>query len=372
MQITSIETTPNPNSMKLNLDQVIGKSETYTPTDKENCPDSLKPLLDINGVQSIFVCHDFLTINRDPRVTWQPILEAASLTLCGSESTSNAIEQQRLTAEKEGQISVFVQTFRGIPIQVKALGVDIEKRMSMGWRFDEAAQIVQRETGADYLKERYWANHGTRYGDIDDVATEVLDEIAGTIDDKLLAQLVLAAIDNVTAKLAPESLENLRAKLYSSDWHIRLKSVQDLSVGKEGVSLLIRALQDDHPQVRRLAAAALGASENTEAVLPLCQTLLHDQSVGVRRTAGDALSDLGDISAQPAVCKALLDANKLVRWRAARYLAAIGTTEALPYLIAAQDDPEFEVRLEIEAAIQRISGGLESSMPVWKRILESS
>ena len=188
MHITSIETTPNPNSMKVNFDEAIGKSETYTPAQKDSCPHPLKPLLDINGVQSIFVCHDFLTINRDPRMAWTLILEAATLILGGSESISNTIEQQRHTAEKEGQISVFVQTFRGIPIQVKAIGLGIEKRVSIGLRFNEAAKLIQQETGADYLKERYWANWGIRYGEVSEIAAEVADEIAGTMDDRLLKQ----------------------------------------------------------------------------------------------------------------------------------------------------------------------------------------
>jgi HEAT repeat protein len=97
--------------------------------------------------------------------------------------------------------------------------------------------------------------------------------------------------------------------------------------------------------------------------------LLNDDSVGVRRTAGDALSDLGDASAQGAVCKALGDANKLVRWRAARFLAELGDENAVPFLQGASEDSEFEVRLEIQAALARIAGGKEGSVPAWKRIL---
>jgi HEAT repeat protein len=92
----------------------------------------------------------------------------------------------------------------------------------------------------------------------------------------------------------------------------------------------------------------------------------------VRRTAGDALSDIGDVAAQPAICRALRDSNKLVRWRAARFLSDVGTQDALPFLEQAADDPEFEVRLEIEAAMQRIRGGSEGIGPAWKRIVEQA
>jgi HEAT repeat protein len=144
--------------------------------------------------------------------------------------------------------------------------------------------------------------------------------------------------------------------------------VQELSRATEQLTLLEQALKDEHPQVRRMAAAALGATGNSAAVLPLCHALLNDESVGVRRTAGDALSDIGDLGAQQSMCSALSDANKLVRWRAARFLADVGTAEALPSLDKVREDPEFEVRLEVGSAIQRITAGADASGPVWKRI----
>ena len=79
-----------------------------------------------------------------------------------------------------------------------------------------------------------------------------------------------------------------------------------------------------------------------------------------------------DVTAEPAMCRALSDPNKLVRWRAARFLADVGTKEALPSLQKANDEAEFEVRLEIQAAIERIEGGKEGSMPAWKKILENN
>ena len=376
MHITSIETTPNPNSMKVNLDQVMGKAETYTIANRQGCPQELINLLDIKGVQSIFICNDFVTVNRDPRSAWEPILEVITTILSNDDSPQKAnsasLNQQRQTAEKSGQVEIFVQTFRSIPIQVKAIANQTEKRVSIDERFNNAVQLIQKETGADYLIERHWVNCGVRYGDVEQIASEVADEIAGTIDNQSLAQLVAGASGKTIPKTTIAPTNDLRGLLKTTDWHDRLKAVQAIGTDKEAVELLAVALQDSHQQVRRLAAAALGATGSTEAVSPLCQTLLNDESAGVRRTAGDALSDLGDISAQSAVCRALADVNKLVRWRAARYLADIGTQEALPYLVAAATDAEFEVRLEIKAALQRISGGLATSEPAWKRILKNT
>jgi hypothetical protein len=234
-----------------------------------------------------------------------------------------------------------------------------ETRVSLGDRFNEAAQLAQNESGADYLKERYWADHGVRYGPLDEVAEEVAEELRGTFDQSNREQITADA----------PTIATLSLWLQDQDWHRRLGAVQVLSGMDNSVSLLAQALKDSNHQVRRLAAAALGTAGNAEAVAPLSEALVNDTSIGVRRTAGDALSDIGNVSAQPAVCRALGDPNKLVRWRAARFLSDIGTEEALPFLLAAADDPEFEVRLEIEAAIQRIRGGGQGLGPAWKRII---
>lgn len=84
--------------------------------------------------------------------------------------------------------------------------------------------------------------------------------------------------------------------------------------------------------MRRWATVILGASGVPEAVEPLCRSLHSDSSVVVRRTAGDALSDLGDTHAIATMCQALGDRSKLVRWRAARFLNEIGdeTARAIP------------------------------------------
>ena len=55
--------------------------------------------------------------------------------------------------------------------------------------------------------------------------------------------------------------------------------------------------------------------------------------------------------------RALKDKSKIVRWRAAMFLYEVGDENALPALKEAEDDPEFEVALQIKMAIERIEGG---------------
>ncbi len=71
------------------------------------------------------------------------------------------------------------------------------------------------------------------------------------------------------------------------------------------------------------------------------------------------------------MAEALKDSNKLVRWRAARFLYEVGDERALPALREAQDDPEFEVDMQIKMAITRIESGEEASGTVWQQMTRS-
>jgi HEAT repeat protein len=90
----------------------------------------------------------------------------------------------------------------------------------------------------------------------------------------------------------------------------------------------------------------------------------------VRRSAGDALTDLGDRRAIGPMVETLKDPNKLVRWRASRFLYELGDESALPALREAQDDREFEVAMQIRQAIERIESGKVGQGPVWKQMTQ--
>ncbi|MBC8000216.1 MAG: virulence factor [Leptolyngbya sp.] len=372
MHLKSIETTPNPNSMKLNFSEVIGASATYQKESTASCPPPFDQLLSLEGIKSIFVCQDFVTVNKAPGAAWKAILTAVSEIWSGDNGVGRNSNKIFEAATESGQVSVLVQTFKAIPIQVKVVGETGEKRIALSSRFMTAAQEIQDKLGSDFLKERYWADLGIRYGDAQTVAAEVADEIEGTIDEDALGRLVASAIGLESLPLHERNIDQLKKDFESSDWHIRLKVVQSLSNSEADIELLIRALKDSQMQVRRFAAAGLGAAGAAAAVAPLCQSLLEDTAIGVRRTAGDALSDLGDLSAEPSMCKALSDGSKLVRWRAARFLSEVGTARALPFLQATLSDPEDEVQMEALAAIERIGSGKEGSLPVWKKMQANS
>jgi len=356
--------------MKLNFHDAFEVTATYTDKNAHDGGEFVCSLLRIDGVKSVFVCQDFITINRAPGANWDLILQAARK-LFGADSdgvAGDALQFPSPSMEKSGEVSVLVQTFKGIAIQVKAIAPGVEKRIALSQRFALAAQSVQDKTGADFLKERYWADWGVRYGEPDEIAAQVADEIEGTTDENTLRHLCdLAEGKAQTPKVIGRAQKLSGMK--SSDWHDRLKIVQELG-SEEDIPLLETALADEQMQVRRFAAAGLGSTGSARAVDALCRALLCDAAVAVRRTAGDALSDIGDVSAQPSVCKSLGDENKLVRWRACRFLAEVGTEEALSFLQPVLSDSEYEVRLEAQAAVDRITRGSKGSLPVWKRMHE--
>ncbi len=121
--------------------------------------------------------------------------------------------------------------------------------------------------------------------------------------------------------------------------------------------------------IRRFAVVLLGLIKTPEVLTPLCEAL-KDEAVGVRRSAGDALTDLGDPKAIGPMAETLKDPNKLVRWRASRFLYEVGNESALPALREAQDDCEFEVAMQIRQAIERIESGTVGPGPVSRQITQ--
>lgn len=368
MQFKSLETTPNPNCMKLNFSDSFGSAQTYTAENLDDAPELVKKLIAIDGVNSVFLCNDFASLIRVPNHDWKQILCEVSSALDLDESNSLVLKEEGESAQHEVEAAVSVQKYKGIPMQVKVVSEGTETRVALDSRFNEACFFVQERIEGDFLKERYWDDFGIRYGLLDEIAQEVKDEIQGLIDDQKLEKLKQTAIGESDSGDEIKEQSELLTMLDSEDWHERLGAIQSLVDIGAPLKVLIKAAKDSHPQVRRMVAGALGMTADSGALPTLVEMLLNDQSVGVRRTAGDALSDIGDPGAEPDVLKALKDENKLVRWRAARYLNEVGTKMSLPYLTKALNDKEFEVKLEVEAAIERISAGKEGSMPVWKQI----
>lgn len=378
MKLLSIETTPNPNSMKLNLDETLAKGVaiTYTHENRGDCPAYIEKILAIPGVSSVFRVEDFMALQRKPNAGWEHILFQARAIL---ESASyNAKPEPKETSDnKWREVTVAVQYFRDLPMLVKVSSGSETTRLPLPERFGKA---IERAMGAseNMLMERKWKDEGLRYGDLRDVGETVVREISAVYDEKKLNELVEKAYHpdlHEKVEANGEELGELIRAFESPKWEERFAALKQLGrnetarIDSQALSLIIEATKDAKMSIRRLAVVLLGLIKTPEVLAPLCEAL-KDEAVGVRRSAGDALTDLGDARAIGPMVETLKDPNKLVRWRASRFLYELGDESVLPALREAQDDGEFEVAMQIRQAIERIESGKVGQGSVWRQMTQ--
>ncbi|MCQ6277833.1 conserved virulence factor C family protein [Bacillus sp. EB600] len=374
MNIKSIEPTPSPNTMKINLDEELpmGASHNYKQNSSEGAPSVIQSILQIEGIKGVYHVADFLAIERNAKYDWKILLPKVRQAF--GEVTSETFPHiQGEISDHFGEVRVQVQMFKDIPIQVKLTDGSTEKRFGMPDYFLKAREQAQLPED-NYILLRKWQDQGVRYGDFDQIGHEVVEELIAAYPLERLEELVKKAQTKespfVKKPMRPYkkiSLENFN----HPDWRIRYQLLEQMGDPiLEDLPVLEKALLDEKVSIRRLATAYLGMINN-QAVLPLLYKALNDTSVTVRRTAGDCLSDLGFVEASAEMIKALKDESKLVRWRAAMFLYEVGDQQALPALKAAENDPEFEVSMQIKLALERIEGGKEAKGSVWKQMTDS-
>ncbi|KMK76389.1 conserved virulence factor C family protein [Alkalihalobacillus pseudalcaliphilus] len=374
MFIQSIEPTPSPNTMKLTLSESLGghQGNSYTTKNKEKAPTNIQQLFEIEGVKAVYHVADFIAIDRHPKVDWKLILPKVR-EVFGEEADAES-DQTSQVNEHFGEVTVQLQMFKGIPMQIKLTDGEQEKREGLPERFVEA--LAQAQTDADnVVLERKWVDQGARYGELDQIAKEVREEVAAAYSKERLKELVDAANRGEGEAGAERVTTNRYMKvtldmLDKEDWRERYEVMDRMDPSEEDLSVLEKALDDEKASIRRLATMYLGMIEKP-VVLPLLYKALKDSSVTVRRTAGDCLSDIGDPTAMPAVIESLKDKNKLVRWRAAMFLNEVGDETAIEALKEAENDLEFEVALQAKMALERIEGGEEAKGSVWKQMTDS-
>lgn len=372
MNIISIEPTPSPNTMMLHLDERLedGIRRTYTLDNERSAPAFIRQMLHIPGVKSVFHTTDFVALDRKGSADWSVILGEVQSRL-GQESVNlDWIESEDATGEHFGEAQVFVQFFRGVPMQIRVKAGTKEERISLSDRFVKAVTEV---ASATLIKERKLSDYGVRYGELPDIAREVEQELEAAYPPERLEQVIQQAIAHGTN--TEEFVEHRRAlvgteleeALQSEDWNVRYAALDGMEPTEERLPLVAQALRDSKMQIRRLAVVYLGDIRTPEA-MELLYEALRDSSPAVRRTAGDTLSDIGDPAATPAMIETLTDKSKLVRWRAARFLYEVGTEEAEQALRLAAEDPEFEVSLQAKMALERIESGEQAAGTVWQQM----
>jgi hypothetical protein len=373
MKIISIEPTPSPNTMKVILNQELpmGKSNNYKKNQHEGAPEVIKAILTIDGVKGVYHVADFLAVERNARIDWKEILPKVRSAF--GEDTSLEKAETKSVSQHFGEVKAQVQMFKGIPLQIKLTEEDAEQRFGLPDFYKNAAMEAQMP-GDNYILLRKWVDFGIRYGKMEQIGQEILEELLAAYPEERVKNLLTEAQNGI----AEQTGKRVRIKhritsedFSNPDWRIRyqmLEQMEDPTI--EDLPLLEKALSDEKMSIRRLSTVYSGMVKDKQ-VLPLLYKALKDSSVAVRRTAGDCLSDLGFEDAINAMCEALKDSSKLVRWRAAMYLYEVGDESALVALEAAENDPEFEVSLQVKMAIERIEGGEEAKGSVWKQMTEA-
>lgn len=361
--------------MKIILDQKLpeGKRYNFTKENIDQAPDQIKPLLLVDGIKSIFQVADFLAVERNPRYDWQPLLHQVRA-IFGEKAEQPKEQITEKTNVLFGEIKVLVQFFKGIPIQVKLLDGQEERRFGMPDKFKKAA--VDAATTENIVMERKWVEQGIRYGSFDEIGEQVVEELLAAYPDERL-ESIFAQAKNSTVEAIERQL-NAKVKrvitpemLDVPDWKKRYALLEQLDPEEKDIPLLEKALKDEKSSIRRLAVVYFGMIESEKVRLFLEDAVLNDPSVTVRRTAGDCLSDIGNPKAIPTMIVALKDKNKLVRWRAAMFLYEVGDETAIEALREAEKDTEFEVAMQVKLALQRIEGGKTAEGSVWKQMTES-
>lgn len=371
MKLLSIEPTPSPNTMKLNVDVRLdpgvrlnygGKGQTATP------PSLVAKLLEVPGVKGVFHTSDFLAIDRKGNADWAVILDGVreAFGIAGDGALSAAGPE----SDGFGEAHVRVQIFRGIPMQIRVRSGGQEFRAAMPERF---AKAVSEAAGSTMIRERKLEELGVRYGEPQEVLDEIQRELEAAYSETRLHDLIEQAKAAgpeapPPAPPVPLSGEKVLQALESQDWRERYAALERLKPIPEDLPVIEFALRDSQVSVRRLAVVYLGDLRTPET-MPHLFAALKDSSGSVRRTAGDTLSDLGDTAAIGPMIEALEDSNKLVRWRAARFLYEAGDESALDALRqTSASESEFEVRLQAEMAVARIESGEEAAGSVWQQM----
>ena len=185
MRVSSIESTPNPQSFLLRLDEplcglegVSGLRGRTFEASTTLCPPPIAGMLVVDGVESVFAMERAVTVMKTPSAAWESILPLVIKALGGADpalATTSLIPSTSSFRDKGatavGGITVRMQGSLGVPIQVEAMGSGgFSQRAKLPPRFGEAMALLVAMSGHEFFKGRAWLDRGVRY--CDDEAAE--------------------------------------------------------------------------------------------------------------------------------------------------------------------------------------------------------
>jgi HEAT repeat protein len=166
-----------------------------------------------------------------------------------------------------------------------------------------------------------------------------------------------AAASSVSA-YGTDALAILEPLMHSSEADFRWWAVRALAELPAEMSApsLIQALNDPYLAVRQCAALGLSRQPDARAIPALVETMASDDAL-LARLAANALEAIG-AAAVPALLDVLENGTQPVRLEAARTLAKIGDTRAIPALFHALDEDSALMEYWANEGLERMGVGM--------------
>lgn len=206
-----------------------------------------------------------------------------------------------------------------------------------------------RESHSPAVRERAATLIGQLQAERDGSDEHVRDELVETVCEDGEGTVRAAAIDALD-EIGQDAVERLMGELSDE------VETDDEPVP---VAAFVDALTAERPELRMVAANALGQRGDMEAVPRLCERLT-DPDPRVRDRAARACGELKDPRAVDALAARLDDDAAGVKREAAEALGAIGTGEALTALLDLLEEPDEALRRIAVAGL----GNVEDAPPV--------
>ena len=68
-----VENTPNPRALKFTVDTPVGGPTTFT--DEATADERVAPILGLDGVVSVFIAANFITVTRSEEASWDDLAD---------------------------------------------------------------------------------------------------------------------------------------------------------------------------------------------------------------------------------------------------------------------------------------------------------
>lgn len=183
-----------------------------------------------------------------------------------------------------------------------------------------------------------------------EAAVPILCEAAAYDEPNLMSEVINSLINIGDARAIPL----FKAKVNDLRYRVRigcLRGLYKLAPDAEAMPLLIDALRDQHPEVRRTAATFIGWKDYADALPALIQSLRDDEE-RVRKAAVSSLANIKDEAAVLPLIKLLGDRDPEVREK---------TLDAIKMITGE------ELNFDVHASGQFLTDAIESIRIWWQK-----